>query len=172
MNNDVRSQYGLLRNEPRAEDVILPRDIFSSPFRYELGMRKGFFLCFSMAIVLICVFTSWLMIGGLHSLPYMGLLFTLAISGPVLGVMNTKVKNDPTVKYNRENALGFLKEVVTIQPGLDGKKWDFIAARLNKMFHANNNAITPYFFYDGDECHSLFMSWYYNPTVKSYWNCQ
>ncbi|SJM88933.1 uncharacterized protein ZBIST_5133 [Zygosaccharomyces bailii] len=34
------------------------------------------------------------------------------------------------------------------------------------MFYANGNATTPYFFYDGDECRRLFMSWYYNSTVN------
>lgn len=65
----------------------------------------------------------------------------------------------------REN-FGFSQGMTTVQPGLDVKKWDLIAVRLNKSFHAIDNDSTPYFFYDGDECHSLFMSWYYNPSVN------
>lgn len=55
--------------------------------------------------------------------------------------------------------LNFLREVTTVQPGLDGKKRDLIAARLNKIFYATDSDLTSYPFYDGEQSHSLFTLW-------------
>lgn len=67
-------------------------------------------------------------------------------------------------------------------------KWDLIAARMNRVFHYNDNKITPYFFYDGSDCYSHFIKWYitgnrsvhmqpmineavkvFNESVEEYW---
>ena len=161
VSNDIRSQYSLLQNEPGADDVKLPRDVFSSRFCYYLTTRKIVFICLLLVIVLICVFAIWLKVSGcLYLLPF--LLFVLTT--PVYVIFSAAIRDKG--KCSREDTLDFLREVTAVQPGLDGKKWDLIAARLNRMFYVNGNATTPYFFYDGDECRRLFMYWYYNPTVN------
>ncbi|GAV56446.1 hypothetical protein ZYGR_0CV00100 [Zygosaccharomyces rouxii] len=97
--------------------------------------------------------------------PICGLIFTLSLELFALIVLSDK-KGMRAVKNDLRNSISFLVEIVKIQPGLDTDKWDLIASLLNRIFHNNDDNITPYFFYDGSNCASFFKSWYFDPYTK------
>lgn len=60
-----------------------------------------------------------------------------------------------------------MKEVATVRPGIETKERDIIAAKMNPVFYSKFPSAKPYFFYDGEACHSFFTKFYLKPYLKS-----
>lgn len=168
MDNDTEVQYIPLQTGSESDDLILPRDKFNSRFRYGIITRKCLVFYILSCTLVICACSIWIIIAGAQLIPI--LIFILCpVPMALLGVViyhegrNNWVNN---VRINTQNTLSLLREVVRVKPGLDATKWDTIAARLNKIFYANDSAATPYFFYDGFECSTFFKTWYFGPSVR------
>lgn len=168
MNIEPTLKYSRIRNDLEGQDLVLPRDVFSSRFSYDLVTRKRFYLCSLLLMVASFIFLTWLRIMGVRVASVVALaVFTCLIMLLVLPTVYLISGERARAKARTaQNTLSFLKEVIKIQPGLDFSKWDRVAARLNKIFHENDNSITPYYFYSGSECSSCFNSWYVVPSLR------
>ncbi|GAV51533.1 hypothetical protein ZYGR_0AE00100 [Zygosaccharomyces rouxii] len=159
----IVAKYSPIQTHVDLEDLALPRDIFTCRFHHFLATRPYFTSVLLTYTANICICSVWLMITGLTLFPFFDLVLTVSPAFLPLSILAKKRKGTSAVKEDPRNCLSFFGEVVKFQPGLDIKKWDPIAARLNKIFHDNNSCITPYFFYDGSDCHSCFKRWYFDP---------
>lgn len=160
---EIAAKYSPIQTHVDFEDLALPRDIFNNRFRYFFITHPYFTFCLLAYAANICICSVSLMIAGPMSLPIFDLLFTGILASMFLAILSMEKKGTNSVKEDPRNALSLLGEVVKSQPGFDTNKWDYIAARLNKVFHNHDNYITPYFFYDGSDCASCFKRWYFYP---------
>lgn len=62
--------------------------------------------------------------------------------------------------------LQFLREVEMVKPGIDMRKWDFIAAKMNANLYQNNSLISPYYYYNGEACYCFFKAKYLLPHLE------
>ncbi|SCU89800.1 LAFA_0E21000g1_1 [Lachancea sp. 'fantastica'] len=131
----------------------LPQDIFPSYFRYELFQRKGAYYALAAEIAGVGLVIFMLLLGA-NKVACGVLGFLLAFVGlPVtvcLFVGSTLLTDN--------HKLLMLKMLVAEDPGMDSEKWNTIAAKLNRAFHALDPSISPYFFYNGGACLSFFRA--------------
>lgn len=145
---------------------LLPRDIFSSKLSYRITKHKvsSFILGFEMLFIGVLFFTIVKSQDARIGLLILGsflILFTWLIV-----LVATR-----DAGLTKANQLSFLREVTIVKPGLDTKKWDTIASRLNPVFYENCASATPYFFYDGEACSSVFTRYFLTPYyADKAWN--
>lgn len=139
------------------DQYMLPRDTFSEWY-YILNTYKvlsallavellffGYLFCFKVRTGGAAVFT----------------LMAAAVSATVTGGLT--YESSRNVGLTDENKLVFLKEVTVARPGLDCKRWDAIAGRLNPIFYQNCRIASPHFFYDGKDCDLCFRRNFLGP---------
>lgn len=158
-------KMNLLEGSDNGDKVpLLPRDIFSSKLSYRITTHKvsSFILGSEMLFIGVLFFTVVRSQDGRFGLLIFGsmlILFTWAIV-----FLATHDRG-----LTKANQLSFLREVTMVKPGLDTKKWDAIASRLNPVFYENCASATPYFFYDGEACSSVFTRYFLTPAHQR-WN--
>ncbi|AQZ09965.1 hypothetical protein BZL39_A09010 [Zygosaccharomyces parabailii] len=136
MNNNTEVQYILLQTGGEPDDLILPRDKFDSRFRYGIITRKCLVFYILSCILVICACSIWIIIAGTQFVPMIILTicpFAMVMVGLIIDQegRNNWINN---VRIKTQNSLSLLREVVKVKSGLDARKWDTIAARLNKFF--------------------------------------
>lgn len=146
----------LLEGSDNGDKVpLLPRDIFSSKLSYRITTHKvsSFILGSEMLFISVLFFTVVRSQDGRIGLLILGSLLILFTW--VIVFLATRDSG-----FTKANQLSFLREVTIVKPGLDTKKWDTIASRLNPVFYENCASATPYFFYDGEACSSVFTRYF------------
>lgn len=166
---ETTAKYSPIHTGAETEDSTLPRDIFTNRFHYDLVVRKHLYCYLLSLFVAMCTFAIWVSTLNVSSDNLIGIMVFFVLISLMLLVIGTAVlwakKGTHAATNDVRNALSLLGEVVKVQPGIDEKKWDLIAARLNKIFYNNDNSTTPYFFYDGSEVASFFKSNYVQPSL-------
>lgn len=150
------------RSGTENDGPLLPRDIFSSKLSYILFTHKAFSLTLTCELLII----GFLLCSIVRS---NDAIFGTLLLGSVVMILTGSLAYAATrnVGMTKTNQLSFLKEVTIVKPGLDNGKWNTIASNLNPVFFENCASATPYFFYDGEACASVFTRYYLEPY---YWN--
>lgn len=144
-------------------DQWLPRDTKSFRLVHAIVTHR-LVSCSVIIEILLCLWLIWLsVINGLGFEIFLIITFGGLII--VLTVILT-VSIERSMVLTKLNRLSLLKEVAEVKPGLDPKKWDSIAARLNQVFNQNSSWATRNFFYDGESCASCFRSRFLNPYLN------
>ncbi|SCU87879.1 LANO_0D00364g1_1 [Lachancea nothofagi CBS 11611] len=149
------------------EDLRLPRDMFRSRLQYEMVRHRVVLISLGFELA---VFAFLFHLGlqaenlGIEIVIIVPVLMLAPLVVAVTGVMTYRVVRRKVAAL--ANKLRFMKEIMTVKPGIEMREWDVIAARMNPVFYRSSSLVTPYFFYDGESCYSYFRSTYLQPYLN------
>ncbi|SCU82513.1 LAME_0C01530g1_1 [Lachancea meyersii CBS 8951] len=168
-------------------DLRLPRDIFQNRFYYQVLYHKF------LLIAILSYSGGWLMarfsgtaFDVMLIITIAGCLVPLAVISIlvqvvldlwyvfVVGIAVAYVKRE-VLRYYFIRKFGwdatvvrsFMLLISEMDSGQDLAKWDIIAAKMNSILNTQSWWATPYYFYDGQSCHSLFSANFYGPHVNN-----
>ncbi|CAR21790.1 KLTH0B10230p [Lachancea thermotolerans CBS 6340] len=143
------------------QNLRLPRDTFPNRFLYEISRHRTFVIAVSSELILYAFSIYRGLTSKDRDIGFLIALFMIVLgsTGIILtGIITICLLND--CGTDPSNTLHFMKEIVAVGLQMEMREWDIIAARMNRVFYLNNSWATPYFFYDGEACHSFFKNYY------------
>ncbi|CUS25128.1 LAQU0S27e00760g1_1 [Lachancea quebecensis] len=159
--------YLLSTVEKGDQSLELPRDLFPSKLLYYVIRNRSALIGLGLVLALF----AFAFIGSRKIIDrgdrVMARLVIIVVGffSVLLTFLSIQVGVASVIR-EPENQFRFMEEIATIKPGLEMGKWDVVAARMNPFLHRSSSLATPYYFYDGESCHSCFRKDFLYPYLR------
>lgn len=145
----------------------LPRDVFHNWFQYEVVRHKFYFAVAVIQVILFIISTHNFFQAQKNANKILTITGAVYLSSVVIyftGLIFFQVERGFVT--TAANKVQFLKELITIRPGIDMIEWDILATKANTIFYNESVLTSPYYFYDGASCYSFFRFIFLLPYLR------